>query len=200
MALMTKIFALILAAGQSKRMSRSKITLPWGNTTVISHIIDIFSSAGVNYVVVVTGGYRDEVEKEVLSNGVKPVYNPDYENDEMLISVSTGLKAIDLHEYSAGFIALGDQPNIFRDDIEKMSRQHEKIPGKIVIPSHSMRRGHPWLIPAELFSELIKMKPPQTMRMFLNMHSAQIEYILSDHAEILNDLDTPEDYERLKPR
>jgi molybdenum cofactor cytidylyltransferase len=193
-------FSIILAAGQSKRMKESKIVLPWGSETVISHIITTFQAAGLKEIVVVTGGYKDLVEPEVEKSGARSAFNPEFANDEMSISLKTGLRCINLEKYSGGFIALGDQPNIFADDLEKMINLHIMKPGKIIIPSFNMRRGHPWLIPQVFFRELIELCPPETMRTFLKRHENDIEYVLVERAEILSDMDTPQDYEQLKPK
>lgn len=194
------IFALILAAGQSKRMKQPKIILPWEKTTIIGHIINVFKSAGISDVFVVTGGYREEVEPEVLRAGGKPIFNPNFANDELTISLHIGLKSIQTDQFSAGFISLGDQPNIHREDIEKLIKIHYSYLQKIIIPSFNMRRGHPWLVPAGFIDELSKLAPPETLRNFINKHNNDIEYVVVEHADILSDLDTPEDYERMKPK
>ena len=56
------ITALILAAGQSKRMGKPKMLLPWGETTVLGQVIATFKAAGADDVLVVTGGVREQVE------------------------------------------------------------------------------------------------------------------------------------------
>jgi molybdenum cofactor cytidylyltransferase len=195
-----RTFVIILAAGQSKRMQQSKIVLPWGKTTIITHIISEFKKAGIGKIVVVTGGYRDLVETEVIKSGAEVAFNSDFENDEMSISLNVGLSAIEIDNYSAGFIALGDQPNVYSDDIAKMGKKHQIYPEKIIIPSYSMRRGHPWLIPNKYFNELLKLSPPDTLRTFLNDHLPDIEYVVVDHPEVLQDLDTPQEYQQAKPK
>jgi molybdenum cofactor cytidylyltransferase len=195
-----KFFTVILAAGQSKRMQESKIVLPWGGETVISHIISQFQGAGISEIVVVTGGYRDLVEPVVLESGAKPIFNPNFANDEMSISLKTGLNSINIDIFSGGFISLGDQPNVFTEDIQKMCQSSSENPDCIIIPSYNMRRGHPWLIPNKLLYELKKLSPPDTMRDFLKQHENDIKYALVDHPEILSDMDTPQDYHRIKPK
>jgi molybdenum cofactor cytidylyltransferase len=195
-----RIFALVLAAGQSKRMQQSKIVLPWGSTTIIGHIISVFKRSGIGEVFVVTGGYHDLVEAEVQKAGGRSIFNPNYANDELTISLQVGLQAIQLSDYSAFFISLGDQPGIFSEDIHKITQIHKKIPNKIIIPSYNMRRGHPWLVPLMFVPELVQLVPPDTLRSFINKHNDDIEYVVVDHVEILSDLDTPEDYEKMKPR
>ena len=192
-----QISAIILAAGESKRMQRSKIVLPWGSGTVISHIISILKSADIEDIVVVTGGYREMVEKEVLNVGARSVYNPYYQNDEMAISLKIGLNSIENIEITGIFLVLGDQPMIITEDLRGMIESHKENPGKIVIPSYSMRRGHPWLIPNKYLKEIAQLNPPDTLRTFIQRNENEIMYYIVDHPEVMGDIDTPEDYKRL---
>jgi molybdenum cofactor cytidylyltransferase len=56
------IAAIVLAAGRSKRMGMPKMTLPWGETTVISQVVSILAQSGIEQIVVVTGGASQDVE------------------------------------------------------------------------------------------------------------------------------------------
>ncbi len=149
---------------------------------------------------VVTGSDWKDVEPEVMKAGGRSIFNPNYANDELTISLHIGLNAIDLDQFSAGFISLGDQPNIHCEDIEKLITKHYSDPEKIIVPSFHMRRGHPWLVPAIFMDELSKLSPPVTLRSFISKHNNDIDYVVVENADILSDLDTPEDYERMKPR
>ena len=66
-----------------------------------------------------------------------------------------------------------------------------KISGsRLVIPSFTQRRGHPWLVGRALWSELAA---ANTARDFLHAQAAAIKYVDCDES-VLKDLDTPEDY------
>ena len=56
------IAAVILAAGISTRMREPKMILPWGDTTVIGKVVSVIQQAGIQHIVVVTGGFRQQVE------------------------------------------------------------------------------------------------------------------------------------------
>jgi molybdenum cofactor cytidylyltransferase len=190
---------IILTAGQSSRMMRSKIVLPWGKGTVIGKIISSFRESGVEEIIVVTGGYRDLVEAEVAKYGVKTVFNPDFANGSMILSLQFGLNQL-VTKPQAIFVALGDQPDIDSSDLQGMIKKSIEFPENIIVPSYSMRRGHPWLVPEKYFDELLAIHKPDTMKIFLQNHESEIEYYLVKKSNILADLDTLEDYERLKPQ
>ncbi len=188
----------MLAAGQSSRMGQSKIVLPWGKNTVIGKVIQTFLDAGIAEIVIVTGGYRDLVEKEISHYPVKRVFNPNYSNGEMADSVKCGLSMLS-RDCDAVFIALGDQPGLSSTDIRGMIEALEISPECLILPSYTMRRGHPWLIPHKYFSELNELKFPLTLRDFIKTHESELKYYLVKESDILSDLDTPEDYQKLKP-
>ncbi len=78
-----KISAVILAAGMSRRMGQPKMLLPWRNTTVLGQVVTTFYQAGIQDIIVVTGGDKAIVESEVerlaYRMAVRSVYNPDFE-------------------------------------------------------------------------------------------------------------------------
>ena len=88
------ISAIILAAGQSKRMGQPKLLLPWENTTVLGKVIETVQSAGVEDILVVTGGAHDEVEKIITNYNLRAAHNENFEQEEMLGSIQLGLNAL----------------------------------------------------------------------------------------------------------
>ena len=191
--------SIILAAGQSSRMKTSKIILLWGEHSVIGNIILAFQKAGISEIVVVTGGYREMVETEVKKYNIQTIYNPNFKNGEMAVSLQTGMELLD-QACDGIFIALGDQPEIDPSDLQEMIEQSRNSPEKLIIPSYNMRRGHPWLVPEKYFNEIKGLRPPETMRSFIQSHQDEIVYYVVKNSGILTDLDTPEDYQRLKPK
>lgn len=196
------ISGIILAAGESKRMGRPKMSLPWGDETVLTHVISVFKKAGVEDILVVTGGAREEVEEFVSDLGVRTVYNREFEKGEMLSSIQCGLHALTSLPLSrkergdAVLIGLGDQPQVRERSVQMVCEAFVETKSNLVVPSYRMRRGHPWLAARPLWDELLKMASPQSPRDFLNARQAEIHYVTVDDPNILADLDTPEDYRR----
>ena len=192
------ISAIVLAAGQSRRMGEPKMLLPWGKLTVIEHVIITFLNAGIEDVVLITGGAHELVEEATAQYPVRRIYNNDYANGEMLSSLQCGVKEMS-DQAQAALVGLGDQPQIQERTIQGVCKAYwESQPG-LVIPSFQMRRGHPWLVARPLWDELLQMKPPESPRDFLNRHAAEIYYVEVDTSSILADLDTPDDYQKSRP-
>ena len=200
---MTKTTAVILAAGKSTRMGSPKMLLPWGDATIIEHVISVFAKAEVDDIVVVTGGAREPVEVIILEYGkifpVCSVYNNDYMNGDMLSSIQCGLRHITEESIGAAMIGLGDQPQVQEGSVRLLCEAYSQTQSPLVVPSFQMRRGHPWLVARALWKEVIEMSPTQTPRDFLNAHAKDIHYVNLNTPSILADLDTPEDYRTSHP-
>lgn len=192
------ISAIILAAGASKRMGEPKMLLPWGETTVLQKVISTFQRAGIEDILVVTGGAHRQVEDIVNRSGAHHNFNQEYSNGEMLSSIQCGLASMTT-QAQAVLIGLGDQPQVREGTVRLICETFRSMRSKVVVPSFQMRRGHPWLVERSLWAELLKMKQPQSPRDFLNNHADEIQYVEVDNSSILADLDTPEDYQKSRP-
>jgi molybdenum cofactor cytidylyltransferase len=192
------ISAIILAAGQSKRMGQPKMLLPWGNSTVIEHVISTFLNAGVKDILVVTGGAREQVESAISQYPIRKIYNVDHAAGEMLSSIQCGLRQIPSQAQTA-LIGLGDQPQVQEKSVQLICQEYRDTKSRLIVPSFQRRRGHPWAVARPLWNEILELKPPESPRDFLNRHSDEIHYVSVDTPSVLADLDTPEDYQGSRP-
>jgi len=197
-----EISAIILAAGQSHRMGQPKMLLPWGKTTVLGQVVATFAAAGMDDLVVVTGGARARVEALVTSLAekypVRAVFNPSFAQGEMLSSIQAGLQALGT-DRRAALIGLGDQPQVRAGSVERLCDAYKTGEAPLVIPSFANHRGHPWLVRRSLWAEILALPPASTPRSFLQSHAADIQYLTVEDDSILRDLDTPEEYARQRP-
>jgi molybdenum cofactor cytidylyltransferase len=192
------VAAVVLAAGRSKRMGRPKMVLPWGDTTVIGRVVEVLCQAEIQPVVVVTGGARCQVEAALSGSSAQLVFNPDYERNEMLVSLQLGLGVLGV-DVGAALVVLGDQPQIELDVVQSILVRYWSGQAPLVVPSFRMRRGHPWLVERRLWKAILDLDPTSTLRDLLNQYSEQIDYLNVASRSVLRDLDTPEDYQRERP-
>lgn len=171
--------------------------MPWGKSTVLQTVIATMQAAGVDDILVVTGGARNQVEA-LVGRSAQTIFNEEHAKGEMLSSIQVGLAA-KMREARAVLICLGDQPQVQERSVRRVRDAFLKSNSNIVVPSFQMRRGHPWLVARSLWDELLEMKPPQTPRDFLNKHAKEIQYVEVDTPTIIEDLDTPDDYLKFKP-
>ncbi len=186
------ITAIILAAGESRRMGEPKMLMPWGKSTVLQSVISTFQASGIDDILVVTGGARQQVES-LVGKTVQTLFNETYEKGGMLSSIQAGLSA-KKHEASAALIGLGDQPQVNERIVRAICDAFLKNKSAIVVPSYKMQRGHPWLVARPLWDELLRMKSPRSARDFLKKHNRKIHYVNVESASVIDDLDTQEDY------
>jgi molybdenum cofactor cytidylyltransferase len=192
------ITAIVLAAGLSTRMGKQKMLLPWGDTTVLGKVIQTLGQAELADIRVITGGNHKELEDLLQNRGVSFVVNEDYTNGEMLNSIQVGLQNITA-EFLAALVVLGDQPQIEARVVKLIIERYITTLHPIIVPSYKMHRGHPWLLGKPYWQEVLDLKPPQTLRNFLNHHNKEIDYIEVLTPSIIQDLDTMEDFSRFKP-
>ena len=191
------ISAIILAAGESRRMGKQKLLMPWGEKTVLEHVISVFADAGVEDILVVIGSHRKEIERMIEGSNVpsvRTVFNAEFASGEMLASVQCGLRELENKDKDAALIGLGDQPQVRESTVRLVCDAFRDTGNPIIVPSFNMRRGHPWLLGRILWKGLTIMTPDNSPRDFLNSHQGIIHYVEIQDASILADLDTPEDY------
>jgi molybdenum cofactor cytidylyltransferase len=192
------ISAIVLAAGQSKRMGQQKMFMPWGQTSVIGKVVSTLLEAGIMEVCVVTGGNQAELKETLGAYEISYTYNKDFANGEMLTSVQVGLESLG-EKSEAVLIVLGDQPQIKVKVIQEIVERYGSTLHKIIVPSYQMHRGHPWLLEKTYWQDIQNIKPPETLRNFLKAHQEVIDYMTTDSQSIIQDLDTQADYFQYKP-
>jgi molybdenum cofactor cytidylyltransferase len=183
-------------------MGEPKMLMKWGLGTVLGRVISRFAEVGVEDILVITGSNRESIEKLVREQAsrhpVRCVFNAEYETGEMLSSIQCGLKLLTESDAAAAMIGLGDQPQVEERTVKLILESYELTSHPLIVPSHQMRRGHPWLVGRPFWTEILQMRSPETLRDFLRRHAADIHYVKAGSASILADLDTPADYARAR--
>jgi molybdenum cofactor cytidylyltransferase len=177
-------------------MGTLKQLLPFGERTVISHIVSILEDCPVGEILVITGHERAVVEQSLASTRARTVFNPGYATGEMLSSIQAGLAAAS-DRADAALVFLGDQPALEQTVVEQIVTAYQDGQGSILIPSYQMRRGHPLLIAREHWGAILDLQPPQSLRDFLHhVNASTIHHVDVTTPSILGDMDTPSDYQR----
>ncbi len=192
------ISAVVLAGGESKRMGQPKMLMPWGESTVLAHVIGILKEGGVDEILVVTGAGHAAVESLCAAQKVRTAFNAGFSQSEMLGSLQTGLRAM-TSSTQAALVTLGDQPQIQAETARAVVAAWRQSKSPLVVPSYRQHRGHPWVLGRSLWNEVLAMQAPESPREFLTRHSAEIHYVVVDSATVLQDIDTPEDYQQARP-
>lgn len=192
--------AVILAAGKSTRMGRSKATLRLGpSDTFLTRIIRTFVEAGADDVVVVVGHEAGLVQESVIERGLLPrfVVNPDYECGQ-LSSVLAGLNAIDRPGVSAFLLTLVDVPLVSAASVGRVIERYRQTRAPIVRPVRGALHGHPVLVDRSLFQLFRAAEPAAGVKPIVRAHVSPRGDVAIDDDGAYMDIDTPEDYARIE--
>ena len=162
---------------------------------MIARVVEtIIAAGGVWPLVVVTGHERERVMSALPVQPVEFVHNADFERGEMLSSVQVGVRAV-AGRAGAALLALADQPAVTPEIVRSLVNAWRESAAPLVAPLHDGRHGHPVVIAAELFAELLDLRPLDTLNTLVRRHeSRRLEVPVAD-AAVLADVDTPEQYE-----
>jgi molybdenum cofactor cytidylyltransferase len=192
-----RVAAVVLAAGESSRMGRNKLHLPWGETTVLGRTLANVRAAAIHSALLVTGHEPEPVLALAAEAGIPVVHNPDFRIG-MLSSVQAAARRL-APESDALLVALGGQPLVESSTIDQLLRAYAAGPQGLVAPAYRGARGNPVLIDRRYFPELLQLSPGDAPRTLLQLHPEDVRLVEVNSEAILIDLDRPDDYERQRP-
>ena len=192
------IWAVVLAAGESRRMGTQKLLLPFGETTVAGAVVTAAQASRAGRTLVVLGADREAIRRGLEPAGVDFAVNENYPLG-MLTSIQAGFKALP-DDAKAAVVLLGDQPFLASRVIDLVIDAYQAGSKGIVVPAFQGRRGHPILIDLKYRDEVLAIDPADGLRRLMLAHPDDIVEIDVADPGILRDLDTPEDYQDLTRR
>jgi CTP:molybdopterin cytidylyltransferase MocA len=191
--------AVVLAAGKSTRMGRTKALLPVGPDTFLSRIVRTFHAAGVDDLVVVLGHNANEIasDLEARASRVRVVINRDYESGQFS-SLLAGLRAIDRPGVAAMLLTLVDVPLVSVDTVRAVIDRYRTTGAAIVRPVSGSRHGHPVLIDRRLFAALQRVDPAVGAKAIVRAHASPAGDVETSDEGAFRDVDTPDEYDAIR--
>ena len=196
-----RIFAVIPAAGHSRRMGQPKLLLPLGGETVIAHFLWALAVPEIAETVIVIRR-DDALLKEAVeqissrSDAKVTVIQPEIDPPEMRASVAHALVHLARSQNpgatDAWLLSPADHPALDRDLIVSLARRWQTVQEPVLTPVHAGRRGHPVLLSWEL-AEKIDSIPQGEGLNWLVRASPVAEFSVACPG-VFADLDTPADY------
>lgn len=187
--------AIILAAGQSKRMGEFKPLLPLGETTALEHGIALFRKAGVRDVRVVTGHEGERLDPLLESLGIPRVHNSRY-HEGMFTSIQAALRVLPEGK-TAFFLLPVDIPLVRPQTVKTLLRSWHTRSEGIIQPVFNGIYGHPPLISARYRQTILNSSGEGGLKKLLRAFPEDTLEIEMPDERILLDMDTPEDYRTL---
>jgi molybdenum cofactor cytidylyltransferase len=194
--------AVVLAAGKSSRMGRTKALLPLGSSgeTFLGRVIRVLREGGVDAIIVVIGGDAAAVRASLPRDDVhvSSIENPRYEEGQ-LSSLLAGLAAVEQRHDSveAVMVTLVDLPLISAATVRAVREAFLANPdAPLVRPRRGERHGHPVVFNRSIFGELRRSDSSKGAKAVVHAHAAEEVNVNVDDEGAFIDIDTPEDYER----
>lgn len=187
----TNVAIVVLAAGSSTRMGKSKQLLALSDTTLLGRVLAQALGSKAVKTFCVLGANADEIEKSIKHFDVEVVFNPHFQNG-LSTSIIAGLAEVQNGSFDSVLFVLGDQPEVSTWYLDQLIASASD--GKIIASSYDGRAGVPALIPKRHFLELGKIEGDLGARDFLNTTSS----VQKIDGGCLLDLDTISDYENYR--
>lgn len=187
-----EVAAVVLAAGASTRMGRPKLLLRWQGQTLLRRAVEAAVGA-CRRVVVVVGPEADRMRAEVASLPVVVVTNPDYP-EGIASSLRRGLKEVG--GAAAVLVTLADQPHLTAQHLRRLVDTYRDTQAPVVAASYRGTVGVPAVFAREVFPQLLSLRGDAGAKRVVEAFGGRAVLVPLPEAEV--DVDTPEDWERLR--
>ena len=193
------IAALVLAAGGSSRFGAPKQLLPWGETTLLGHVLETLRGLPIDEVFVVIGANGDEILDKVDLSGTSVIENPEWE-EGMASSLRVGLDAVlRLSRADAVVIFLGDQPDISEEVVTGLIDARKSTKRQAIVPKYRYAWGNPVVVERSLWPRLMSLEGDEGAKRLLQAHPDWVHEVWFEQRPP-RDIDTRADFDELRPR
>ena len=186
------ISAILLAAGQSKRMDgENKLIKKIQGSPLINLSVKNILASSINELIIVLGHQRENIEKFIDKNGkIKIVFNKNFENG-MASSIKSGLSNLS-KENEAFFICLGDMPLVNKDTYNQLIKSRNK--NEIIVPTFKGMQGNPVLFSKSLKEKIMNIQGDVGAKKILELNKDKILNLEIDNLGIKKDFNTKDDF------
>lgn len=183
---MTRIAALVLAAGRSQRMgAANKLLMEIDGAPMVARVVVAALASKAEPVLVVTGHEADAVGAALADLEITLIHNPNYA-EGLSTSLAAGLTAMP-EDIDGAVICLGDMPWVGAAVIDSLIDGFDEQ--GICLPTHRGRRGNPVLWAKRYFAEMQAIEGDRGARDLIAKHADRVREIECD-GSVLRDVDT----------
>jgi molybdenum cofactor cytidylyltransferase len=191
------IAALILAAGESRRMGSPKALIPYHGLTFVEHLLAATRLPRIGETRVVLGAGADVIRGQLPVKESQIVLNDAWESGP-LSSIQAGLRSLPEDGVEAALICPVDHPLVTLRLIGAIVAAFDRSGKAIVLPTYLGRRGHPVLFASRLFAELMGAPLDVGARAVVRAHRGEIEEVPTEEEGVVLNLNDPEALARLR--
>ena len=191
---MRNIGAVVLAAGGSSRLGQPKQLLKFRGETLVRRVVGAAAEAGCDPIVVVVGETGAAIRDELRGTRATIIENPEWQRG-LGTSIRCGLRDI-ASSLDAVILLTCDQPLVESSVIAELIAAKKGTGKPIVASSYANTLGVPALFDRSFFETLIALPNDSGAKSLIETHPGDTASIEFEAGAI--DIDTPEDFERLK--
>ncbi len=189
---------MILAAGAAQRFGSQKLLAPLNGRPLVQHVIDAANASCLEDIVLVVGTNTDDLVNELDMGRTRVVHNPD-PTQGLASSLQTGLRRLD-QSLHAALVLLGDMPSVTTALIDELVARGRETRASAVISVWRGRRSPPVVLHKSLWPAALALRGDIGMREVLAGRDDVVEVEVTPALGALDDVDTPEDHDRLRVR
>jgi molybdenum cofactor cytidylyltransferase len=201
---MIHTFGVIPAAGLSRRMGQPKLALPLGDRTILEHVVSTVRQGGVDEVLVVLGPATSFLQPLAEKAGAQVCVLPG-DTPDMRATMEGGLAWLERQyrpePHHTWLLLPADHPTLTPAVVRTLRAVAESdLAHSIFVPEYGGKRGHPTLLRWHNATRLQRWPLEKGLNEYIRAHADETCEIHWPNDDVLFDLDTPEDYERLLKR
>ena len=186
------VSAILLAAGQSKRMNgENKLTKEIQGIPLIKHSVKNILASSIDELIIVLGHQKETIEKLIDNNEkIKFVFNKDFESG-MASSIKAGLNHLSKNT-EAFFICLGDMPMVNSDIYNQLIQS--KNNKEIIVPTYKGQQGNPILFSKSIKEKIMAIQGDVGAKKILELNKNKILNVEVNSKSIGKDFNTKDDF------
>lgn len=197
-----RVFAVVPAAGMSRRMGQPKLLMDLAGTPVIRRLLNALDIPAISDRVVVLRADDERLGAAVASAGAT-VVQPDTAPADMKASVICAVEYVErVHRPTADdawMLVPADHPMLERSVVNTIVDAWSASRAEVLLPVYAGQTGHPIICQWSVTAQLSSIPADRGLNWLINGRRLKLQHLAVEAPAILQDLDTPEDYRRLRP-
>jgi molybdenum cofactor cytidylyltransferase len=191
--------AVVLAAGGSRRLGRTKQLEPWGDSNLLGHVVSRTSEFPVDEVWVVLGHDSERILEGTDLGEAYVVENLEWE-EGIASSLRVALDALTrLSRCDQALVVIGDQPDVAVETVVELLESHRKEGRPVTVPKYRYNWGNPVVIDRSLWARVMSLEGDEGAKRLWQAHPEWVNEVwFSDTGP--RDVDTEADVAELRPR